>query len=195
MTIKIKYDRLKVSKTKEYKMDTKYSLYEMDEQLKAIDTLLTENEDPETQEILESAKTELEQNIGTKMESILRYMSDCAGRIDTLKAEVQRIQKKIKALDNKREFLKGMCKWYMEANQIDKKDFGTYTVTVAKTPAKVVLTDDAETFLPDQYCTITKTPNKTAIKEAMTDGELFVQVGDQKITLATLETGTTIRIK
>lgn len=181
-----------LTKTKEIKMA---SLYEMDDNLKSIDILLAENEDPETLEILGSAKEQLEKDIDTKMESILRYMTDCAGRVDTLKAEIARLQKKVKSLDNKREFLKGMCKWYMQSRNFDKKDFGTYTVTLAKTPAKVVLTDDANALLPDQYCTITRTPNKTAIKEAMTDGELYVQVGDTKITLATLETDTTVRIK
>lgn len=171
------------------------TLYEMDEQLKAIDCVLANNEDPETAEILENAKTALEQDIDNKMESILQYMSDCNTKINGLKDEVARLQAKIKSLTNKKEFLKDLCQQHLERNGITKADYGTYTLSIAKTPGKVILTDDAEALLPDQYCTITRTPNKTAIKDAMTDGELCVQVGDKKITLATLESGTTLRIK
>lgn len=171
------------------------TLYDMTEQMKAIEAILIENEDPETEEILENAKIALQQDIENKMESILKYKADCDGKIDTIKNEIARLQKKASSLTKKSEFLKNLCYEHMINTQRQKADYGTWTLTIAKTPAKVVLTSDAEVLLPDQYMTITKTPNKTAIKEAMTDGELFVQVGDKKITLATLETGTTIRIK
>lgn len=171
------------------------TLYDMDEQMKAIEAILVANEDPETEEILENAKTALNQDIENKMESILKYKADCDGKIDTIKNEIARLQKKAASLTKKSEFLKNLCYDHMMTTGRQKADYGTWTLTVAKTPAKVVLTDDANALLPDCYCTITRTPNKTAIKEAMTDGELFVQIGDKKITLATLETGTTIRIK
>lgn len=172
------------------------SLYELNTQLKAIDDLLVANENPETQEILESAKEQLNQDIETKMESILQYMADCDGKIAQYKEEIARLQAKVKSLSNKKDFLKTLCHNHLIETGVQKAEYGTYTLSIAKTPAKVVLTDDAEALLPEQYFTITKTPNKTAIKEAMTDGELFVMVGDNKITLAKLDTtGTVLRIK
>lgn len=172
------------------------SLYELNSQLQAIDDLLVANEDTETQEILESAKEELLKDIDSKMVSICQYMNDCDGKVAQLKEEIARLQKKVKSLSNKKEFLKNLCKYHLVENGIQKMDYGTYTLSIAKTPAKVVLTDDAEALLPDIYCTITRVPNKTAIKEAMTDGELYVKIGDKKITLATLDdSGTTLRVK
>lgn len=172
------------------------SLYELNTQLKAIDDLLVANENEETLEILESAKEQLNNDIESKMLSIVQYMNDCDWKVDQYKKEIARLQKKVKSLTNKKEFLKTLCKNHLIETGVQKAEYGTYTLSIAKTPAKVILTDDAETLLPDQYCTITRTPNKTAIKEAMTDGELFVQIGDKKITLATLdETGTTLRVK
>lgn len=171
------------------------SLYEMDEQLKSIDWVLSENEDSETAEILEAAKVELEKDIESKMESILRYRADCDGKIVAIKAEIDRLNKKVKSLSKKSDFLKDLCYSHMIATGKQKADYGTWTLSIVKKPASVKLTDDADTFLPDCYCTISRTPNKTAIKEAMTDGELFVKVGDKKIVLATLEQGDTIRIK
>ena len=171
------------------------SLYEMDEQLKSIDWVLSENEDAETAEILEAAKVELEKDIESKMESILRYKADCDEKIVAIKAEIDRLNKKIKSLSKKSDFLKGLCYSHLVSTGKQKADYGTWTLSIAKTPAKVVLTDDADALLPDCYCTIIRTPNKTAIKEAMTDGELYVQIGDKKIILAKLEQGDTIRIK
>lgn len=170
------------------------NLYEMDEQLKAIDCVLAENEDPETQEILESAKDALLKDIDAKMESILQYKADCDGKVMQLKAEIDRLQKKVKSLNKKSDFLKNLCYTHLIDAGKQKAEYGTWTLSIAKKPASVQLTEDADALLPDCYCTITRTPNKTAIKNAMTDGELFVQVGDKKITLATLEQGTTIRI-
>lgn len=171
------------------------TLYEMDEQMKAIETILIANEDSDTEEILENAKIALEQDIENKMESILKYKAECDSRVAAIKSEIERLTKKIKSLNNKSDFLKSLCYSHMIATGKQKADYGTWTLSIVKKPASVKLTDDADALLPDCYCTISRTPNKTAIKEAMTDGELFVKVGDKKIVLATLEQGDTIRIK
>ena len=138
----------------------------MDEQLKSIEAILAANEDPETQEILENAKIALEQDIENKMESILKYKAECDSRIVAIKNEIERLQAKIKPLSNKSEFLKNLCYEHLISTNRQKANYGTWTLTIAKTPAKVVLTDDAEALLPDQYCKISRTPDKIAIKEA-----------------------------
>lgn len=172
------------------------SLYEMNEQLKAIDDLLAANENEETLEILESAKEQLLQDIDSKMVSIIQYMNDCDAKVAQYKEEIARLQKKSKSLANKKEFLKTLCKNVLIERGTQKAEYGTFTLSVAKTPAKVVLNDDAEMFLPDSLCTITRTPNKTDIKSAMTDGKLVVNVDGKDVVLATLdETGTTLRVK
>lgn len=172
------------------------SLYELNSQLQAIDDLLVANENEETQEILESAKEQLLQDIDSKMVSIIQYMNDCDGKVAQIKEEIARLQKKSKSLANKKEFLKTLCKNYLIERGTQKAEYGTYTLSVSKTPAKVILTDDAEVLLPDQYCTITRTPNKTDIKSAMVDGKLVVNVDGRDVVLATLdETGTTLRVK
>ena len=172
------------------------SLYELNSQLQAIDDLLVANENEETQEILESAKEQLLQDIDNKMVSIIQYMNDCDGKVAQIKEEIARLQKKSKSLANKKEFLKTLCKNYLIERGTQKAEYGTYTLSVSKTPAKVVLNDDAEMLLPDSLCTITRTPNKTDIKSAMVDGKLVVNVDGRDVVLATLdETGTTLRVK
>lgn len=172
------------------------SLYELNSQLMAIDDLLVANEDSDTLEILESAKEELLKDIDSKMVSIIQYMQDCDGKIAQIKEEIARLQKKTKSLTNKKEFLKTLCKNYLIERGTQKAEYGTFTLSVAKTPAKVVLTDDADVLLPDSLCTITRVPNKTEIKSAMVDGKYSVNVDGREVVIASLdETGTTLRVK
>lgn len=172
------------------------SLYELNSQLQAIDNLLVANENEETQEILESAKEELLKDIDSKMVSICEYMNDCDGKIAQYKEEIARLQAKVKSLSNKKEFLKNLCKYHLIETGTQKAEYGTFTLSIAKTPAKVVLADDAEALLPDNLCTITRVANKTNIKDAMVDGKYSVIVDGHEVVLATLDqTGTTLRIK
>ena len=54
-----------------------------------------------------------------------------------------------------------------------------------KTPAKVILTDDAAELLPDSLCKITRIADKTAIKNAMgDDNELTVEIDGRLVVVA-----------
>lgn len=172
-------------------------LYEMTEQLMAIDSLLADNIDGESNEILESAREQLLADINIKMEHILEYIANCKSRVDYLKAEETRLANKRKSIEKRIDWLKGMVMGQMKASGLQKEEYGTYTVSIAKTPAKVVLTEDGEQFLPDEYCTLTRTPNKTVIKEAMGgDKELRITFDGRELVLARLdESGESLRIR
>lgn len=172
-------------------------LYEMTDQLLAIDNLLAEMTDPDTNEILQDARAQLLADIDEKCENILEYISHCKARMDYYKAEEERIAQKRKVLDKRVEYLKSMIMMSMKGTGKNKMDCGTYSVSIAKTPAKVVLTDDGDKFLPDEYCTITRTPNKTVIKEAMgSDKELRITFDGRELVLARLdESGESLRIR
>lgn len=171
------------------------TLYELDYNLRQLDALMTASQDETTLEILEDAKKILLQDIEEKAVDILTYMSDCSARAKHLKDEAERITNKAKALEKRAEFLKNLLKTHLQATGQTKATYGTYDVTLAKTPVKVVLTDDAEQLLPDSLCKIVRTPDKTAIKEKMTDGKLIANIDGKEIELAHLETSETIRIK
>lgn len=171
------------------------TLYELDYNLRQLDSLLTAAQDEETLEILDDAKKVLLQDIEEKAIDILTYMGDCTARAKHLKEEAVRIAKKAKALENRAEFLKGLIKHHLQSTNQEKATYGTYDVSLAKTPDKVILTNGEEQWLPDELCTITRVPNKTAIKEHMIDGKLIANIAGQEIELAHLESDTTIRIK
>lgn len=172
-------------------------LYEMNEQLQAIDSLLADSIDGETNEILESAREQLLSDINIKMEHILEYIGHCKSRVDYFKEEENRLANKRKSIEKRIEYLKGMVMGQMKQNGLQKAEYGTYNVSIAKTPAKVVLTDDGEQFLPDEYCTLTRTPNKTVIKEAMGgEKELRITFDGRELVLARLdESGESLRIR
>ena len=172
-------------------------LWEMNNQMMAIDSLLSENTDPETQEILESAKEQLSQDIESKMENILAYISECKARVDYLKKEEDRIAVKRRGIEKRIDWLRDMVFGQMKSTNRQKAEYGTWNVTVCKMPDKIVLTDEAEQWLPDNLCRISRVPNKTAIKDAMGNSKtLKVVVDDREIVVANIESGLeTVRIK
>lgn len=86
---------------------------------------------------------------------------------------------------------------YMQSQNLQKAEFGTWNLSIAKTPAKVILTDDATELLPDSLCKITRIADKTAIKNAMgDDNELTVEIDGRLVVVAQMaEQGSTLRIK
>ena len=170
-------------------------LYDLQDQLMQIDNILADNTNEETQEILESARDEVLKAIDGKIENILEFMSDCKAKIEQLKNEENRIAKKRKTLENKAEYLKGMLMWFMKTNNQTKAEFGTWNVSVAKTPDKVVLDID-EASLPSWCKKITYTADKTVLKNQMIDGKAFIEGEDgQPLMIAHIESGETIRVK
>lgn len=171
------------------------TLYELDYNLRQIDSVLSEAQDEETLEILEETKKVLLPQIEERASDILTYIGDCTSRAKHLKEESARIAKKSKSLEKRAEFLKGLIKQHMQATNQKKATYGTYDVTLAKTQPRLVINEGDEQWLPDELCTVTRTPNKTAIKEIMNGDKLVVQVDGKFIEVAHLESDETIRIK
>ena len=131
------------------------------------------------------------------MENILAYISECKARVDYLKKEEDRIAVKRRGIEKRIDWLRDMVFGQMKSTNRQKAEYGTWNVTVCKMPDKIVLTDEAEQWLPDNLCKITRIPSKSAIKEAMGDSkELKVVVDGREIVVANIESGNeTVRIK
>lgn len=171
-------------------------LWELNQEMMAIDSLLAENTDPETLEILSGAKEKLGQDIESKMKNILAYIGECKARVEYLKGEEQRIATKRKTIERRVDWLRDMVLGQMKLTGRQKAEYGTWNVTLYRTPDKVVLVDGADEWLPDDLCRITRTPNKTAIKAAMGESKEFkVTVDGRDIVVANVEPGSeTVRI-
>lgn len=168
------------------------TLWNLNNQMIAIDSLLSDNTDPETQEILESAKEQLGKDIESKMENILGYIAECKSRVAFLKSEEDRIATKRKAIERRIDWLRDMVRGQLIATGRQKAEYGTWTATLFKTPDKVVVMAGMDEKIPDNLCKITRSPDKKLIKDAMGGSkELKIIDGDQEILVATIESGTT----
>lgn len=165
------------------------SLYELNEQMLAIDSILSSNTDIETGEILESARETLMQDIETKIENILGYISECKSKSEYYKGEMDRLAKKKKVLDNRVEWLKKLIFAHLKATGRMKAEYGTWGVSIGKSPDRVLVADDMVELLPDAMCRIKREPDKVAIKAAMVDGVYKATIDGHDVVLATLETG------
>lgn len=171
------------------------TLYELDYNLRQLDSVLSEAQDEETCAILEETRKTILAEIEEKAVTILTYMSDCEARAEHLMTESKRLAKKAKNLTARRDFLKSLMVEHLKQENRPTAEYGTYTVTLAKTPARVVIADDATALLPDHLCTVTRTPSKEAIKALMKDGKFSVTIDGREVELAHLESSETIRIK
>ena len=161
-----------------------------------IDNILAENTNEETQEILETAREEILAQIDGKIENILEYIADCQARAEQLRAEAARLSQKRGSLDKKVDYLKNLVYFVMKTNNLQKTEYGTYTVSVAKTPARVVI--DNEELIPAVYLKTTYSIDKELLKAHMkeTDGRavVFDEEG-KKVIVAHMEQGESLRIK
>jgi len=171
------------------------SLYELNDQLMAIDNILDGNTDSETNEILESAREEILKAIDDKCENILEYQSDLKAKIEQLEQEEKRIHAKKKVLENRVKYLQQMLIWYMKSHDKTKMSCGTYDLTLGKGSGKVVMDIDEEK-VPVYLKYVKYTLNKTAIKDAMVNGVCLVADEEgNPLQIAHMETSETLRIK
>lgn len=168
-------------------------LYDEIEQLKTIDDMLEQMTDPETQEILSSAQDVLANETIETAENYLKYMDELKAKITYLKEQADRITKKARSAQKRYDWLKQAIEYYLRATGQNKQEIGTYTVSIRKNPPKVVIDD--EQWLPDDYCSIVRTADKTKIKDAMTDGKLVLTVDGREIQVAHTEQSESITIK
>lgn len=168
-------------------------LYELQDQLVAIDNILETNTDPESQEILESARNEIITAIDGKVENILNFMSDCKAKADQLKQEELRLATKRKALENKAEYLKNMIYYLMKINNLQKAEYGNWNCCIAKTAPKVIIDD--EYLVPDQFVKHIYNIDKVALKNAMKDGKFVAIIDGKEIQVAHTEEGESLRIR
>lgn len=170
-------------------------LYELQEQLNQIDNILADNTNPETEEILESAKEQILQAIDGKVENILEFISDCRARAEYLMEEENRLYKKRKSLEKKVEYLKSLVFGVMKQSDLKKATYGTWDVSIAKNPGKLIIDADIDKF-PVWLVKTSYSLDKDAVKKNMTGdvAEIYTEDGE-KIQLAHMEYSESLRVK
>ena len=165
-----------------------FSLYNLCEYDLQLDSLI-ENATGDNLELLQKAQEQLKLQIASKIENIVHYRNTLSQTINNYREEEKRIADKRHKLEKRQEYLDNMIQQYMVNNDKKKMEVGTFTLSVVKNPYKVIIKH--EELIPEDLCDVSITPNKTKIKEAMTDGQLK----SDDIVIAELIQTETLRIK
>lgn len=102
-----------------------------------------------------------------KVEGYCQIINQLKAESSVFKAEIDRLNKRKKTLDNRIEWLKNQLLHFYQSNGSKKINAGTFTVTVRKSEF-VDISDESK--IPKKYCTVKVSPDKTAIKNALEQG-------------------------
>lgn len=132
-------------------------------------------------EAYEAAETEEDKNaildtldsldgaLEVKLENYGKMYKNAMSEYEALKAEKQRLEKRMKTAQNLALKLKSSVKTYLETNGKTKYTAGLFKYTVRKNPPSVVV-DDIKA-LPSKYVSVVYKPLNSEIKKALADGE------------------------
>jgi hypothetical protein len=163
-----------------YKERRKMNVYQINDRF---ETILNEMFDPETGEVFQSqeevdkALDEVGLELDTKIENIGCYIKNLEYEIDALKKEEDNLYKRRKAAENKIEGLKRYLNGFLVSvmpNEDDRRKwkFKTPRVVLGYRKSTTVEVSNIEA-LSDEFLNlkVETTPNKKAIKEALTKGK------------------------
>jgi hypothetical protein len=141
-------------------------LYEIDNNLRALWDRIAEQDGELTEEDI----AELESLEIAKDEKLKGYgviIRETEGEIATIKAEIERLNKLAKTMQNKSEWLKGSLNYFMTANNM--KEFKSVEVNITyRTSKSLVIAED--TKLAKKWLKVKTEPDKQAIKDFINAG-------------------------
>lgn len=136
-----------------------------------VENAILECVDTETGDIIDMERLEaLELERDKKISNIACWVKDLKAEAEAIKAEKMALDKRQKAAENKAEQLKNFLEHYLNgAKYSDSRVAISYRKSVS-----TEIADDLDVnTLPDDCKKITVTANKTAIKEALQNGEVI----------------------
>ncbi len=151
------------------------TLFNYSQEFQALNNMMQEDEiNPETGEIISNDEVikklfdELELSLALKLENSQRYIIDTLSQAETLKTEAKRLSERAKVLANKADRVKELMKDAIEAT--GEKKIKTDLFNFSIRTSKSVHIDDLEE-LSREYVKMTRSVNKTLIKEAILEGK------------------------
>ena len=147
----------------------------------------------ESEEITEEDKIKIEEELTIllqqKSQNIIGYTKNIELTINAMKEEEKRIAENRKSLENKLERFKDYVKECMERNNITKIETGLGTLSIAKSPMSVEITNEDEVPSKFKQEVVTVKIDKTKIKNN------FKETGEIPNGVNIITTNTNLRIK
>ena len=159
-------------------------LYEINEVYQNLLALL---EDEETSaEQLEGAFENIKDELHVKVENYARIIKNTQAEVEAYKEELARMTAKRRSLENNIERMKEAAEYAMRLQGEKKVKGELFTLAIQKNPPSLKIDIEPEE-LPQEFQTITISPNKEKIKAAIKNGKA--------IEWARLEQGESLRIR
>ena len=124
--------------------------------------------DEEGEYIFGAAIETLQMERHEKRRQIALYILNQKAFVEMSKIAGVKINKKIRSAENRIEYLKGILMQDLDGEKMKEPEFCIYYKT---TPDVVDIAEGTE--VPDEFMRIKKEPNKTALKEALQNGEII----------------------
>lgn len=145
------------------------SIYELTAEFNTLWALMEAGEisDDVLKEVFENTQEEL----ADKMEGYCKFIKNCQSDVAGIKAEIERLQDRKAVLENTIKRSKEAMKTALEASGGKPLTCGTFKVSLANNPPKMVFDDANVASIPKRYLIPTEpTIDKDAMKEALTNG-------------------------
>ncbi len=154
------------------------TIYEITGELAALSSLIDElkkerenaaqNSDTDEQTALNEFLAQNEERFTDKAEAYAKYITSLNADCEAIDGEIKRLLARKKAKENLAERLLASLDFAMQ--RLNKKSVSTplFKIAFVKKPARVEVLDID--MLPAEYLKLTKTPNKTLIKEHLKEG-------------------------
>lgn len=148
------------------------TLYELNNQLLE---LLMMAEDPDVEEdVLKDTMEAVEGEIEVKADGYAKVIRQLEADKAGIKAEKDRLDKRAKAIDGNISRMKAALQVSMELCEKPKFKTELFSFNIQNNPVSCVVDDSVDiNQIPEEYLKITKTINKTALKEAIQNGQEF----------------------
>lgn len=158
------------------------NLYELTSDLREI----SEIEDIDTEQV-EQIKAVIKAEIDKKSSGIVALVRNLEGDVDTIKAEIDRLNNLKKVKENRINNIKNYTKECLEEAGIKKVSTSLGNISIRKTPGAVEILDEA--LIPTEYKSevVTVKVDKKAILAELKEGVVIQGVN--------LKTGTSLTIK
>ena len=152
------------------------TLYEITEDMRAIDDLLMEAEgdgsDPAVLDAIEKWIAELDINLQDKVDGYASYISELLARAEARKAESDRLAALAKTGRNTATRLKDRLMWAMQERGLKKVETPRFVVSVRENGGKLPLDVQVPgSELPPRFQQVTIDPDNDAIRNALDAGE------------------------
>lgn len=108
-------------------------------------------------------------NIKDVLAAVVDTMQSAKSMRDAIKARTKELSERAARFDRREEAMRVLAERIMRVADLRKVELFDATLSIRATPQAVVIT--AEEDLPDSFWRVTKSPDKTAIKEALKAGQ------------------------